>query len=138
MTDLDGLESAAEGLVEGALDQPLEPALEPLESHVTSALGARSRLSFSGRDARSTVVRSRGRAFASAGIVPVGPADSGAREPRVRVRDTEPGRTDGEWRTTSLVRCVAPGEWRNWQTRRLQVPVSERMWGFKSPLAHRL
>ena len=25
------------------------------------------------------------------------------------------------------------GEWRNWQTRRLQVPVSERMWGFKSP-----
>ena len=37
-----------------------------------------------------------------------------------------------------LVRCGAPtsGEWRNWQTRRLQVPVSERMWGFKSPLAH--
>jgi hypothetical protein len=28
------------------------------------------------------------------------------------------------------------GEWRNWQTRRIQVPVSERMWGFKSPLAH--
>ncbi len=28
------------------------------------------------------------------------------------------------------------GEWRNRQTRRLQVPVSERMWGFKSPLAH--
>lgn len=27
-------------------------------------------------------------------------------------------------------------EWRNWQTRRIQVPVSERMWGFKSPLAH--
>ena len=59
--DLDGLEPAAEGLVERALDQPLEPALEPLESHVTSALGARSRLSFSGRDTRSTVVRSRGR-----------------------------------------------------------------------------
>ncbi len=33
--------------------------------------------------------------------------------------------------------CRTPGEWRNWQTRRLQVPVSERMWGFKSPLAHR-
>ena len=29
------------------------------------------------------------------------------------------------------------GEWRNWQTRRLQVPVSVRTWGFKSPLAHR-
>ena len=28
------------------------------------------------------------------------------------------------------------GEWRNWQTRRIQVPVSERMWGFKSLLAH--
>ena len=27
-------------------------------------------------------------------------------------------------------------EWRNWQTRWLQVPVFERMWGFKSPLAH--
>ena len=33
MTDLDGLESAAEGLVEGPLHQPLEPPLEPLESH---------------------------------------------------------------------------------------------------------
>ena len=33
VTDLDGLESAAEGLVERALDQPLEPPLEPLESH---------------------------------------------------------------------------------------------------------
>ncbi len=28
------------------------------------------------------------------------------------------------------------GEWRNWQTRRLQVPVSFGTWGFKSPLAH--
>ena len=36
VTDLDGLESAAEGLVEGALHQPLEPALEPLESHGAS------------------------------------------------------------------------------------------------------
>src|SRR5262245_26951644 len=29
------------------------------------------------------------------------------------------------------------GEWRNWQTRRIQVPVFARTWGFKSPLAHR-
>ncbi len=29
-----------------------------------------------------------------------------------------------------------PGEWRNWQTRRLQVPVGASPWGFKSPLAH--
>src|SRR4029453_11941396 len=28
------------------------------------------------------------------------------------------------------------GEWRNWQTRWLQVPVAARAWGFKSPLAH--
>jgi hypothetical protein len=28
------------------------------------------------------------------------------------------------------------GEWRNWQTRWLQVPVAARSWGFKSPLAH--
>ena len=28
------------------------------------------------------------------------------------------------------------GEWRNWQTRRIQVPVIARSWGFKSPLAH--
>jgi hypothetical protein len=27
-------------------------------------------------------------------------------------------------------------EWRNWQTHWLQVPVLERAWGFKSPLAH--
>jgi hypothetical protein len=31
---------------------------------------------------------------------------------------------------------AVPGEWRNWQTRRIQVPVSERTWGFNSPLAH--
>jgi hypothetical protein len=28
------------------------------------------------------------------------------------------------------------GEWRNWQTRRIQVPVGSRSWGFESPLAH--
>ena len=32
--------------------------------------------------------------------------------------------------------CKVSGEWRNWQTRRLQVPVFERMCGFKSRLAH--
>jgi hypothetical protein len=31
---------------------------------------------------------------------------------------------------------TALGEWRNRQTRRIQVPVSARTWGFKSPLAH--
>ena len=28
------------------------------------------------------------------------------------------------------------GEWRNRQTRRLQMPVFARTWGFKPPLAH--
>ena len=47
-----------------------------------------------------------------------------------------------EWRAASLVAPNRPKrfgptrEWRNWQTRRIQVPVSERTWGFKSPLAH--
>jgi hypothetical protein len=41
---------------------------------------------------------------------------------------------EGERR--SGIVTVRSGEWRNWQTRRIQVPVSERMWGFKSPLAH--
>ena len=27
-------------------------------------------------------------------------------------------------------------EWRNWQTRTVQVRVPVRAWGFKSPLAH--
>ena len=37
-----------------------------------------------------------------------------------------------------LARLGAPHvrEWRNWQTRWLQVPVLARVWGFKSPLAH--
>ena len=33
-------------------------------------------------------------------------------------------------------RSIPLGEWRNWQTRRIQVPVSARTWGFKSPFAH--
>ncbi len=43
-------------------------------------------------------------------------------------------RTTGTWCPT--VRFLGPGEWRNWQTRRIQVPVIARSWGFKSPLAH--
>src|SRR5207247_11068095 len=30
----------------------------------------------------------------------------------------------------------AAGEWRNWQTRRIQVPVGATPWRFKSSLAH--
>ena len=40
-----------------------------------------------------------------------------------------------------FIRCVLalPGsrEWRNRQTRTVQVRVPERVWGFNSPLAHR-
>ena len=45
-------------------------------------------------------------------------------------------RGGGAPRQQGLLCPVHSGEWRNWQTRRIQVPVSERMWGFKSPLAH--
>jgi len=41
-----------------------------------------------------------------------------------------------EMRRTSAAIVSATGEWRNWQTRRIQVPVSARTWGFKSPIAH--
>ncbi len=34
------------------------------------------------------------------------------------------------------VRLIASLGWRNWQTRRLQVPVPARVWGFKSPPQH--
>ena len=39
-----------------------------------------------------------------------------------------------------LIRGIHPGsrEWRNRQTRWLQVPVPERAWGFNSPLAHQM
>ena len=33
-------------------------------------------------------------------------------------------------------RQLVTSEWRNWQTRRLKVPVSLGTWGFKSPLRH--
>ena len=35
-----------------------------------------------------------------------------------------------------VLASLSSREWRNWQTRWLQVPVFERTWGFKSPLAH--
>jgi hypothetical protein len=36
----------------------------------------------------------------------------------------------------AMVISLSLREWRNWQTRWLQVPVLARVWGFKSPLAH--
>src|SRR5688500_11835850 len=46
------------------------------------------------------------------------------------------GRRAGRWGPSGTVIGRSPGEWRNRQTRWLQVPVSARTWGFKSPLAH--
>jgi hypothetical protein len=40
------------------------------------------------------------------------------------------------YRCWKLKASLNSREWRNWQTRWLQVPVLERAWGFKSPLAH--
>ncbi len=39
-------------------------------------------------------------------------------------------------KVTELTAQRSSREWRNWQTRWLQVPVPARAWGFKSPLAH--
>ena len=52
----------------------------------------------------------------------------------------EPRQTHGATLYAGLVSWPTchSGEWRNWQTRRIQVPVSARTWGFKSPLAHML
>ena len=36
----------------------------------------------------------------------------------------------------ALLLWRSPGQVAEWQTRWLQVPVFERTWGFKSPLAH--
>jgi hypothetical protein len=44
----------------------------------------------------------------------------------------------GRWLSAARLSSSELGEWRNWQTRRIQVPVSARTWGFKSPLAHQL
>ena len=48
-------------------------------------------------------------------------------------------RSDPVWRNPVSYSTLSPCHARvaEWQTRWLQVPVSERAWGFKSPLAHR-
>src|SRR6185436_10506853 len=48
--------------------------------------------------------------------------------------DGLPGLAFG-WSSLTLCERARVAEW---QTRWLQVPVSERAWGFKSPLAHKL
>jgi hypothetical protein len=52
-------------------------------------------------------------------------ADAGGRLCR-RTRDATP----------AVVISLSLREWRNWQTRTVQVRVPVRAWGFKSPLAH--
>lgn len=41
------------------------------------------------------------------------------------------------WHTGRDTFFESLGRVAEWQTRWLQVPVSERMWGFKSPFAHK-
>lgn len=41
-------------------------------------------------------------------------------------------------RPARLLACSCAREWRNRQTRTVQVRVPERAWGFNSPLAHKL
>src|SRR5690554_3393007 len=39
-------------------------------------------------------------------------------------------------RSPAVIISLSLREWRNWQTRTVQVRVPVRAWGFKSPLAH--
>ena len=50
-------------------------------------------------------------------------------------RSVDFGHARGAWEAPVLVFCGAR-EWRNRQTRTVQVRVPERAWGFNSPLAH--
>ena len=98
-----GRRPGAEQPGEHALDHPLQPALEPLQSHGPSSVG---------------------RCYAATGSWDgTGSPESGVPLPLAASC------------AASLPRFHS-GEWRNWQTRWLQVPVSVRTWGFKSPLAH--
>ena len=52
------------------------------------------------------------------------------------VRDERMSLGVGSIRAARAFLARRSGEWRNWQTRRIQVPVGFGPWGFKSPLAH--
>src|SRR5918995_1779731 len=115
--DLDGLHRAAEGPGEDTGDHGLEPLLEALQGVHRQA------------SSRRTVVVGRhqrppdrcGRAYRP-----------GAAPPRWRPGVRPIGRARQGWGSLSpLLARVAER-----QTRCVQVAVSERAWGFKSPLAH--
>ncbi|CUR54634.1 hypothetical protein NOCA2200024 [metagenome] len=108
--DLDGLDRAAEGACEDAGDHLLELVLESLQAAHDASL--RSRWSSLSRPRPSP---SRG---PPGSVDRIGVAQFGF---RCRAGITFAGFTR---------------EWRNRQTRTVQVRVSERTWGFNSPLAH--
>ncbi len=105
--DLDRLEVASKRLGQRTLHQTLEALLELLESHGPAQTNG-----------------------------PVRPIQAYCR-PELPTRRSS-RRLPNEWAGSGqgLLLPGRSGEWRNRQTRRIQVPVSERMWGFKSPLAH--
>ena len=115
-TQLDGLDAGTGPAGEHALDHTLHTTLEGLQCHDESRLvpGLRWLEAAPPHRSRRVSFRFPGR---------YEPRSVGV-EPCWAVR----------W---ALLACRHhSGEWRNRQTRWLQVPVFERVWGFKSPLAH--
>ena len=116
--DLDRLHGAAERLGEGAGDHLLQLVLEALQpAHVRSPPSAR---------ARSSSVRTLPAMLSG----PAPPSDS------ARPRAPQPSGRFGDGLRAGIACARFSREWRNRQTRTVQVRVSERTWGFNSPLAH--
>src|SRR5207237_1036497 len=105
-TELHWPQATAEGASERALDHAFQPTFEAFQAHQCFTGSASGAVEFAQCAPPGTDRRTSARSRADI----VGPR--------------------------AIVTLSSLGEWRNWQTRRIQVPVSARTWGFKSPLAH--
>ena len=110
--DLDRLHRAAEGLGERSGDRLLEPSLEVLQCAHASA-SFRQRL-----------------------VSPCPPVDVIGADPAHRPPGSVVAPGFGQDLGAGIALPRFSREWRNRQTRTVQVRVSERTWGFNSPLAH--
>ena len=124
--DLDRLHLGLEGAREGAVDQLVEPLLEPVQqSHGPSRPGVVARAQW--RGSGDSTARP-GTAEGAAVIVTADPATRTA---------PAPGRASLiRLRARVVTGALGAREWRNRQTRTVQVRVPVRAWGFNSPLAH--
>ena len=113
--ELDRTQRRSEGPGEHALDHTLQAVARTLDAHpgeATEAESARGRHSTTARARPIAADDASSRAESGAPSAPMGPE------------------------VQSLAFHRSLGRVAEWQTRWLQVPVSERTWGFKSPLAH--